>query len=131
MTKEQKFKKEYAFELIKIAEGDLETLEVLCLANKGRKENICFIAQQVIEKSLEAVLCHKELPVPFTHNIDILLDRLIKETHFSNIPGLNEFTEYATIRRYEEGPFELDSEDIKSALDSAKRVFESAKALIK
>lgn len=56
MTKEQKFKKEYAFELLKIAEGDLETTKVLLSASIGRKENVCFNAQQVIEKSLKAIL---------------------------------------------------------------------------
>lgn len=48
MTKEQRFKKEYAFELLSIAAGDLETTLVLQSASRGRKENICFSAQQVI-----------------------------------------------------------------------------------
>jgi HEPN domain-containing protein len=115
MTKEQKFKKEYAFELLKIAEGDLETTKVLLSASTGRKENVCFNAQQVIEKSLKAVLCFLELPVPFTHNLDILIDRLPKSVALSDSNNINELTEYATIRRYEEGTFELDSEDLKKA----------------
>jgi hypothetical protein len=36
MIKEQKFKKEYAYELLKIAKGDYETAEVLATSNKGR-----------------------------------------------------------------------------------------------
>lgn len=131
MIKEQKFKKEYAYELLKIARGDYETAEVLASSNKGRKENICFNSQQVIEKSLKAVLCYKELPVPFTRSIDILLDRLKKEEAFSSIPSLNELTEYATVRRYEEGTFELDSEDLVSALELARKVLEVASSIIK
>lgn len=120
MTKEQKFKKEYAFELLKIAEGDLETTKALLAASIGRKENVCFNAQQVIEKSIKAVLCFLELPVPFTHNLDILIDRLPKELNLKDTENINELTEYATIRRYEEGTFELDSEDLKKAFELAE-----------
>lgn len=120
MTKEQKFKKEYAFELLKIAEGDLETTKVLLAASIGRKENICFNAQQVIEKSLKAVLCFLELPVPFTHNLDILIDRLPKTLSLNSSENINDLTEYATIRRYEEGTFELDTEDLKKTYDMAE-----------
>ena len=120
MTKEQKFKKEYAFELLKIAEGDLETTKVLLSASIGRKENICFNAQQVIEKSLKAILCFLELPVPFTHNLDILIDRLPKGMTLNGSDNINELTEYATIRRYEEGTFELDADDLKKAYELAE-----------
>lgn len=120
MTKEQKFKKEYAFELLKIAEGDLETTKVLLAASIGRKENVCFNAQQAIEKSLKAVLCFLELPIPFTHNLDILMDRLPSGLNINNSENINELTEYATIRRYEEGKFELDSEDLKKAYELAE-----------
>lgn len=120
MTKEQKFKKEYAFELLKIAEGDLETTKVLLLASTGRKENVCFNAQQVIKKSIRAALCFLELPVPFTHNLDILIDRLPKNMALTDADNINELTEYATIRRYEEGTFDLDSEDLKKAYSLAE-----------
>jgi len=120
MTKEQKFKKEYAFELLKIAEGDLETTEVLLSASIGRKENVCFNAQQAIEKSLKAVLCYLELPVPFTHNLDILIDRLPLALKNNNLDNINELTEYATIRRNEEGTFVLDADDLKKAYELAE-----------
>lgn len=120
MIKEQKFKKEYAFELLKIAEGDLETTKVLLSASIGRKENVCFNAQQVIEKSIKAVLCFLELSVPFTHNLDILIDRLPKSSFLLNSENINELTEYATIRRYEEGTFDLDTEDLRKAYSLAE-----------
>lgn len=126
MTKEQKFKKEYSFELLRIAHGDLETTEVLLRSKIGRKENICFNAQQVIEKSIKAVLCYYEISVPFTHNIDILLDRIPSHLQVLEDQNLNELTEYATIRRYEEGTFELDLEDLNKAYDLAKKTYEWA-----
>lgn len=130
MTKSQIFKKEYALELIKIAEGDYETAQVLLAAQKGRKENICFNAQQVIEKSVKAILCHLELPVPFTHNIDILLDKIPKELHIPASEHFNELTEYATIRRYEEGVFELDQQDLETSLNVAHKALKWAKDII-
>lgn len=131
MTKEQKFKKEYAFELLKIAEGDLETTQILFFAKSGRKENVCFNAQQVIEKSIKAVLCYLEIPVPFTHNLDILIDRLPANVGFNVPENINELTEYATIRRYEEGKFELDSDDLEVAFNLAKLSFNWAKNVCK
>lgn len=120
MTKEQKFKKEYAQELLGIATGDLETTKVLFAAASGRKENICFSAHQVVEKSIKAVLCFHEIPIPFTHNLDILMDRLPTTLQMQNSEGLNELTEYATIRRYEEGTFELDQEDLNASVKLAE-----------
>lgn len=130
MTKEQKFKKEYAFELLKIAEGDFETVRVLLAASTGRKENICFIAQQVIEKSIKAVLCFIEAPVPFTHNLDILIDRLPDNLTLDDTGNINELNEYATIRRYEEGTFELDQDDLNVACNLAKTTLEWAKKIV-
>jgi hypothetical protein len=48
----QKFKKEYSFELLRIAIGDLESAKVLFEINKGRPENIIYHIEQSIEKSL-------------------------------------------------------------------------------
>lgn len=131
MTKEQKFKKEYANELIGIAIGDLETAKILLAAPNGRKENVCFAAQQVVEKSIKAVLCFHEIPVPFTHNLDILMDRLPAHLQMQGAEDLNELTEYATIRRYEEGTFLLDQEDLKTAVSLAELTISWAKKNIR
>lgn len=131
MTKEQKFKKEYAFELLKIAEGDLETTQVLFNSPLGRKENVCFNAQQVVEKSIKAVLCYLEIPLPFTHNLDILLDRVPENLQIAGSEHFNELTEYATIRRYEEGNFILDSADLCAALKIAQTTLDWAQKIIK
>ena len=130
MTKSQKYKKEYAKELLKIAEGDFETTKVLYNAKAGRKENICFIAQQVVEKSIKAVLCHLELPIPHTHNLDILMDKLPDKYQTLEADGYNELTEYETIRRYENGNFELDSDDLRQAFAVAEKFLLWAKSIV-
>jgi HEPN domain-containing protein len=79
MTKTLIFKKEYATELLRIAEEDLETARVLAKAKIKRKENTFFHAEQAIEKSLKAVLCHLQIAVPLTHELSIILDRLPKK----------------------------------------------------
>jgi HEPN domain-containing protein len=52
MTKSQKYKRAYAAVLLRIAGEDFTTLEIIYRAKGGRRENICFMAQQVTEKCL-------------------------------------------------------------------------------
>lgn len=130
MTKEQRYKKEYAYELLRIAEGDLETAEVLFQVSRGRKENICFTAQQVIEKSIKAVLCWLQLSIPLSHNLDILIDRIPANLQVKGFENANELTAYATIRRYEEGKFELDKSDLDAAMKLARLALSWAKKIV-
>lgn len=44
MTKDQIFKKEYSFELLRIAVEDLESCQALYETKKGRTENVCFFS---------------------------------------------------------------------------------------
>jgi len=51
MTREKLFRRDYAHVLWNIAEGDIQSAEVMAMhLEKGRRENICFAAQQCIEK---------------------------------------------------------------------------------
>jgi HEPN domain-containing protein len=130
MTKAQRFKKEYSFELLKIAEADLETGEILLNAKGGRKENICFIAHQVVEKSVKAVLCYLEIPVPFSHSLEVIFEKVPEKIRIENYQGLNELTQYATIRRYEEGKVELDNEDLVVSIEAARKTVQWAKQIV-
>ena len=60
---ERLFAKKYAKTLLNIARGDYKTALVLLDADNYRIENAFYMAQQAIEKSLKAVLVHKEIPV--------------------------------------------------------------------
>lgn len=131
MTREQNFKHAYASELLRIAEGDFETLEVLTCAQKGRAENVCFIAQQVVEKSIKAVLVSRSIAIPFTHNLEILLDRLDEADLPPEAAVIPDLTEYASIRRYEEAVIDLDKDDLQGVFEIAKSTLTWAKALVR
>ena len=68
--KKRKFKKEYSSKLLRIAENDLYVGDFLMTAPKCRPEVILFQTQQVIEKSIKAVLVFRELQVPLTHDLE-------------------------------------------------------------
>lgn len=97
--------------------------------NKGRRENICFVAQQCIEKSFKAVLCYQQKSVPMTHSIEVLLDRL-QSTVPVGADSLIELTDYATVRRYEEGSEIITSEDVQAIITAAQGVLIWAKQQI-
>jgi len=118
------YKKEYAKELLRIAKGDLESAEKLFAAKGGRPENVCFLAQQVIEKSIKAVLCHGQIPYSHTHDLGTLIELLPK--NLEPLPlgyDLSVLNEYATIRLYEDGIVDLKQEDVEAVIDIAKKSF--------
>lgn len=127
MTKERTYKKEYAKELISIAEGDLNSARALAKATQGRPENIFFLVHQAIEKSLKSVLCAKGLPVPLIHDLALLVDRLPKGNDLPFAEDIVELSQFATIRRYEEGYFEFTKEEIEKTLHAAIEILEWCK----
>ena len=130
MSRDKLFHREYAKVLWQIAEGDLESAEVMAQnLNKGRRENICFAAQQCIEKSFKAVLCSQQKPVPMTHSIEVLLDRLQLAAPVG-AESLIELTDYATVRRYEEGSEIITAEDVQAIITAARGVLIWAKQQI-
>jgi len=131
MTKSQKYKKSYAPVLLRIAGEDFETLEIIYRAKGGRKENVCFMAQQVAEKCIKALLVDAGIAVPFTHSIELLLSKLDAKSHPPLAASLDTLTEYATIRRYEEGYAELDTADLDAAFESARGTLEFCRSRIK
>ena len=119
MTKERLFKQEYAQELLKIAKNDLEAARTLIKNPEIRYETVFFQLQQAVEKSLKAVLVHKKKMVPLVHDIAIIIDRL--DTPPPNAEALIELTDFASIRRYEEGTFEVTSEETKAAIEAVEQ----------
>lgn len=121
-SKEKLFKKEYAHELLKIAKGDLQSATVLSKQKMGRPENICLLAQQTIEKAIKAVLAWKQIPFPLVHDAGVLIAKLPTNELPPYGYALSELTQFATVRRYEEGSYELSEEEIASVLKSAEDV---------
>jgi HEPN domain-containing protein len=128
--RERVFKKIYARELVGIAEGDLESAKALVDANRGRPENICYHAEQCVEKSLKAILVHLEKPVPVTHDLGIITERVNQFLPLEVHADLTLYTEFATTRRYEESDMILDRADLDAAVKIAEDVLAWAKSHI-
>lgn len=114
MTKERLFKQEYAIELLKIAKNDLEAAKTLMTNPKIRYETVFFQLQQAVEKSLKAVLVHQKKMVPLVHDIQLILDRF--DVSPPHADALCELTDFASVRRYEEGTFEVTADETKAAI---------------
>lgn len=125
---ERRYKPEYAHELIEIAQGDLESAEVLAASARGRPENVLYLAHQVVEKCLKALLCAGGQPVTHTHDIEALITalpaRFGQPPHADLLPGL---TEYSLVRRYERGFALLESDDLEAAIRLARATLEWAR----
>lgn len=126
-NKDVLFKKEYAQHLFKIAQGDLDSAEALITASRlakalGRPENILYMIQQSVEKSLKSVLIYKQISFPLVHDLGILIALLPKVDY---PPGGFDWTDlnpYASIRRYEDGALPISKEEVEAAFNAAKLV---------
>lgn len=118
----KKYKKKYAYELTRIARGDLDSAKALSAAKIGRPENIVYHSQQCAEKLLKAVLCFYEKPIPHTHDLEALVAVLPEKVVPPDAFLLGTLSQYATIRKYEEGSEELSHEDFQNCIQLAGRV---------
>jgi HEPN domain-containing protein len=131
---ERVFKPEYSDELLKIAVGDLGSAEVLLknfCAENSRAENIFFLAQQSIEKSLKAVLCALQLPVPLVHELGVLVSKLPASANPPFGYELTALSEFAAVRRYEEGALVLTHEEAVDVVKQARIVYAWAESIVK
>jgi HEPN domain-containing protein len=123
-----------AIELFRIAENDLQAAQTLASDPLVRRETALLMVQQSIEKAFKAVLCSHEIPVPQTHDLSLIIDRINSSS--AELPELiantdfDELTPFATLRRYEEGHFEIIDDDMAAAITLAKRVLDWARVEI-
>jgi len=122
MTKERLFKQEYAAELLRIAKNDFEAAKTLMTNSKIRSETVFFQLHQSVEKALKAVLIHQKKMVPLVHDIRIIIDRL--KAPPPHAEALTELTDFAAIRRYEEGSFVLTADEIRAATAAVQNVLD-------
>jgi HEPN domain-containing protein len=114
------------------AMGDLALAQIGLQADDVLPEQVCFHAQQTVEKALKAVLLHKGIKFPLIHDIEELIE--IAQKGGCPLPDWAEemamLTPYAVETRYP-GHFEdLAETEVSEALDIAERAFEWAKAII-
>ena len=83
------------------AYSDLESARARKLSDNILVEELCFHAQQAVEKSLKGMLVAKGIPFPKTHNIRTLLDLLLKDIAMPReVEAAASLTDYAIMSRY-------------------------------
>ena len=108
--KETAFVNPLTREYIEKAEGDYADAKWLQQAPQPNYDNICFHAQQAIEKYLKAWLQEANRPVPRTHNVEELLDLIVPVLPAWNRwrDDFSQFTKHAVDSRY---PGHTDAEE--------------------
>ncbi len=105
------------------ARSDLALAGVTMLPDVLYSE-LCFHAQQAVEKSIKAVLIHCAVEFPQTHDIDYLMMLLPPEIALP--PGADEIvglTSYAVMFRYPGDYEDVTEEDYQLALQAARAVY--------
>ena len=123
-VREQKYRKEYGSDLAEIAGGDLESARALFLSQKGRKENVLYLCQQALEKGLKGLLCALDEPIPHTHDLVFLSDRVGRCKKIPFDYDLRLLNDFAAIRRYEKGFLELTNDDLDEVLKLSDQVLQ-------
>ena len=129
MTKERIFKLPYARELLAIAKNDLLAAKALAANPQVRYETAFFMLQQSVEKALKAVLVAQSQPVPLIYDLAVIIDRLNPKPNASD--ELNELTDFASVRRYEEGTFIVTAEETAAAIKLVESTLAFAESQIK
>ena len=103
---------------------------------KGRQdvlaEQVCFHAQQAVEKALKAVLLFRHVDFPLTHDLEALVELL--ESHGVQCPSevaqVDTLTPYAVETRYPGSFDDIRDEDVDEAIWIATRVLVWAEAFL-
>lgn len=125
---ERIFKREYAPELLRIAEADLDAAKALEAASGIRRETVLFHVEQAVEKALKAALCWRGSSIPLTHDLYAIVQRFPANDLPPGGYQLHDLTPFATIRRHEEGVAVITPEDVRAAFSAAEAVLRWAKA---
>jgi len=118
---------------LKRARSNLERAKMGKVTQGILYEDLCFDAQQAVEKSLKAILIKLNQSFPKTHSIGILL-KLIEEAGVEIPENINQaklLTAYAVDSRYP-GDYEpVSKEEYEEALKIAEDVFKWLDNIIK
>ena len=96
-------------------------------------EDLCFDAQQAVEKTLKGLMAYLNIRIPRTHSIGYLL-KTIAQSKKVNIPKkLKEavvLTDYAVTTRYPGDWEPLCSKDYEQAVELAQQVYRWACSIV-
>ena len=91
------------------------------ISNNIYFEDLCYQAQQAVEKSLKGLLIYYGVEPEFTHNIGRLLNELEKFTEIAeNIREAMDLTNYAVQTRYPGEYDDITKEEYEKAVKIAK-----------
>lgn len=94
-------------------------------------EDLCFHAQQVVEKSIKAVLVLRGIAFPKTHNLERLLDLLPADvTPTQELLEARALSGYATVMRYPGAAEAPGEEEYRNALRLATAALDWAKWVV-
>jgi HEPN domain-containing protein len=110
----------------------------LALARLGRDSEdvlpaqVCFHAQQAVEKALKAVLLYQGIAFPLTHDLEALIEIMTNAgmelpDWSDDVSGLNP---YAVEARYPGRPDDIGTGDMDEALELARGVIDWARVAI-
>ncbi|MEW6685112.1 MAG: HEPN domain-containing protein [Candidatus Edwardsbacteria bacterium] len=118
-------------EWLRHAKSDLK-LAKLGLNQDILPEQICFHAQQAVEKAIKSVLFFRKIDFPFTHDLEELLDTL--ENAEISIPSdlldVSILTPYAVETRYPGYWGEISKNEVAEAVQLAERTIKWAEEFI-
>ena len=119
-------------EWIEHAESDLRLARLAASHESIRREQVCFHAQQAVEKAIKAVLLSRQVEFPLTHDIEELLE-LAEESGFSlpePVKQAGSLTPYAVETRYPGCWAEITSSEVEEALILAENTLMWAKEIV-
>ena len=87
-------------------------------------EDLCYQAQQAVEKAVKGMLIYFNIEPQFTHNIGVLLDELKVYVDVSEIKETIKLTKYAVQTRYPGEYEEITREDYEESIEIARKCLE-------
>lgn len=113
------------------AENDLLTAtHTLKLGRRCPTDTVCFHAQQCAEKYLKALMVHRAIDFPKTHDLEALAARLRNGPKPSLSPDeLARLKRYATVTRYP-GAEAISLSEARRAVAAARRIRKAIRALL-
>jgi HEPN domain-containing protein len=111
-------------EWIKRAKGSLKipkTFINITTDTEFYYEDLCYQAQQAVEKALKGFLIYFEAEPEFTHNIETLLEELVKFTEIpAHIREAIDLTKFAILTRYPGEYEEITKEKYEKSVKTAQ-----------
>jgi len=125
--------REFVMEWLKRAKSNLERARAGKVSEEILYEDLCFDAQQTVEKAIKALLIGLDKEFPRTHSIARLLE-LVSEEGVEipeEVEKAIDLTDYAVEARYPGEKEPVSEEEYKEALKLAETTYEWVYGIIK